>query len=83
MSVADAPGAEAAPGQIVICPTCSQHMPASFYFCSNCGTDLERVPRTPGRGRRDEEACQRVGGGSHGHADQDLPDLWFAHADAL
>ncbi len=50
MSVADAPGAEAAPSQIVICPTCSKHMPASFYFCSNCGTNLERVPRTPGGG---------------------------------
>ncbi|MEO6873097.1 MAG: zinc ribbon domain-containing protein [Chthoniobacterales bacterium] len=32
-------------GATVHCPTCGQVMPASFHFCSNCGTNLENVPR--------------------------------------
>ncbi|MGH8094670.1 MAG: zinc ribbon domain-containing protein [Chthoniobacterales bacterium] len=32
-------------GETVICPTCGHVMPGSFNFCSNCGTNLENVPR--------------------------------------
>ncbi len=35
----------AAAGETVVCPTCGHSMPASFNFCSNCGTNLENVPR--------------------------------------
>lgn len=29
----------------VMCPTCSQAMPAKLHFCGNCGTNLEGVGR--------------------------------------
>ncbi|HEY1583135.1 MAG TPA: zinc ribbon domain-containing protein [Chthoniobacterales bacterium] len=32
-------------GGVVICPTCGHEMPGTFNFCSNCGTNLENVPR--------------------------------------
>lgn len=38
--------AETAPtGTTIICPTCGHQMPGDFNFCSNCGTNLENVPR--------------------------------------
>lgn len=45
------PRAFAAPamaGEKVICPTCGREMPGDFNFCSNCGTNLENVPRVGG-----------------------------------
>ena len=33
-------------GGKIICPTCGHEMPGNFNFCSNCGTNLENVPRT-------------------------------------
>lgn len=37
--------AAAMAGETVICPTCGHEMPANFNFCSNCGTNLENIPR--------------------------------------
>lgn len=38
-------GQAPAMGETIVCPTCGHQMPGTFNFCSNCGTNLENVPR--------------------------------------